>query len=239
MLNLNVSRDDLLAVVKAMLAGLMLVIIAVVLLLLQTPLGAPAAGLAGRVFVLGSVQTLWYVTRAAGLIAYLLLWLSTAWGLVVSSKLLDPLTPRAFTFDAHEFLSLLALGFTGLHIAVLMADRYLPFSLAQVLVPFAAPYRPVWTGLGVIGLYVTVLVSVTFYLRRQIGNRSFRVIHYLSYLSYGLVTLHGWFAGTDTALTTTKLMYAGTALVVVFLTVYRIVISLLPERAAATTLAKS
>ncbi len=189
---------------------------AVIALLGATPL----TNLLNSLFALDTVQAMWYLTRAAGLIAYLLLWLSTVWGLVVASKIFDPILHRAFTFDIHEFLSLFAIGFTILHIAVLLGDQYLPFTLAQILIPFAAPYRPVWVGLGVIGLYLTLLVTVTFYLRTRIGQKTFRSLHVLSFLAYAGVTLHAFFAGTDSALWSAKLIYAGSALVVVFLTVY-------------------
>jgi predicted ferric reductase len=207
-----------------MLGVLALLLIALAVLVLQTPIGEAWARILNVLFAANSVQALWYVTRAAGIVAYLLLWLSTAWGLAVSNKIFDPILQRAFTYDAHEFLSLLAIGFTALHIVVLLADRYLPFSVAQVLVPFAAPYRPVWVGVGVIGLYLTLLVTITFYLRRWIGIKTFRAIHYLSFMAYAAVTLHGWFAGTDTPLRTTQLMYGGTALVILFLTVFTILV---------------
>lgn len=200
----------------------------------------PVGGLLGQgvdwLFALSTPQTLWYVTRAAGLVAYFLFWLSTAWGIAVSSKLFDPLQPRAWTYELHQFLSLLALGFTGLHVLVLLGDQYLPFSLAQVLIPFAAPYRPLWVGLGVIGFYLALLVSITFYIRRSIGTRTFRLIHYTSYAAYLLATVHGWFAGTDTALGVTRWLYVMSALVVVFLTVYRVLMARvrLPGRSSAT-----
>ena len=65
---------------------------------------------------LDSVEGTWYLIRAAGLVAYLLLWLSTVWGLAVASKIFDPVLHRAFTFNTHEWLSLLAIGFTALHV---------------------------------------------------------------------------------------------------------------------------
>ena len=178
-----------------------------------------------KLFAVSSVQAMWYVTRAAGLVSYLLLWLATAWGLAVSNKLLDPVLHRAFTYDFHQFLSLLAIGFIFLHIAVLLADQYLPFSVAQILVPFAAPYRPVWVGLGTIGLYLTLLVSVTFYIRKWIGQKTFRLIHLVSYIAFVAAALHGLFAGTDSPLMTVQMMYVLTSLSILFLTVYRIVTS--------------
>ncbi len=180
----------------------------------------PVTQLLNFIFALDSVQAMWYLTRAAGLIAYLLLWLSTLWGLVVASKIFDPVLHRAFTFDIHEFLSLFAIGFAVLHVVVLLGDKYLPFSLAQILIPFAAPYRPFWVGLGVIAFYLTLLVTVTFYLRTRIGQKTFRSLHVLSFLAYAGVTLHALFAGTDSVLWSAQLIYAGSALVIVFFTVY-------------------
>jgi methionine sulfoxide reductase heme-binding subunit len=209
--------DGLLKGAALGLAGLLALVAGAVGMML---VGDPLGRLLNALFALDSVQALWYVTRAAGLIAYLLLWLSTVWGLAVASKIFDPLLHRAFTFDAHEFLSLLAIGFTIIHLVALLGDRYLPFTLAQILVPFAAPYRPLWVGVGVIGLYLTLLVTITFYLRRWISQKAFRTIHLFSFLAYAGVTLHGLFAGTDSVLLTTQVMYAGTALTVVFLSVY-------------------
>ena len=191
-------------------------------LLVRSPLGLGAilGSTINQVFALNSVQVMWYITRAAGLTAYVLLWLSTAWGLAVSSKILDLFLHRTFTYDFHQFISLLAIGFIVLHIAVLMADRYLPYTLAQVLLPFLSPYRPLWVGIGVIGFYLSLLVTVTFYLRSRIGVRTFRAIHGLSLIAYLAATVHGFFAGTDSPLLATELIYAGTFLVTVFLTSY-------------------
>jgi predicted ferric reductase len=158
--------------------------------------------------------------------AYFLLWLSTAWGLAVSSKILDRMLHRTFTYDYHQFISLLSIGFVALHVGVLMFDHYLPYTLAQALVPFLSPYRPVWVGLGVISLYLILLVTVTFYMRGRIGSRAFRAIHTLSLVAYLGVAAHALLAGTDSALWFTRLLYAGTFLIIVFLTTYWLVIGL-------------
>src|SRR5512143_2375425 len=143
-------------------------------------LGNLSAGL----FATNSLQFWWYLTRAAGLMGYFLIWLSTAWGLVVSSKILDPILERTFTYDFHEWLSILGLGFIALHVIVLMVDRYLPYNVWQILVPFLSPYRPLWVGIGVIAVYLSLLVTITFYIRRWIGMGAFRKIHYLSLPAY-------------------------------------------------------
>lgn len=213
--------------IGALVALLVLIVAVAIVLIAQLPIGAFIGHLLDTLFALSSVQTLWYVTRAAGMIAYLLLWLSTVWGLAVSSKILDPVLERTFTYDFHEFLSLLAIGFVTLHVAVLLGDRYLPFSLAEILIPFIAPYRPLWVGVGVIAFYLTLLVSITFYIRRWIGTKTFRVIHIASFVSFFGAALHGLLSGTDSPLAAAQWMYAGTSLVVVFLTVYLVIIILL------------
>ena len=178
-------------------------------------------------FALSSVQSWWYVTRAAGLTSYFLVWLSTVWGLALASRIFQPAIEGLQSYDFHELLSLLGLGFMLVHASVLMLDKYLPFSVWEVLIPFVSPYRPFWVGIGIISLYVLLLVTVTFYLRRTIGSQAIRSIHLLSLLGYLGATAHGLFAGTDSALSVTRYLYAGTFLVVVFLTAHWLVLSAL------------
>lgn len=210
--------------INALLLSITLVLgaglVATLVLLPQTYAGQSALGGLSQLFAADSTQIWWYVTRSAGIIAYLLLWFSMVWGLVVPSKLLNSVIGPTFTIDFHEFVSLLSIGFTLLHVFVLTIDRYLPYSPIQILVPFLSPYRPFWVGMGVIAFYITVLVTVTFYLRSRIGMKAFRSLHVLSLLGYLGVTLHGLYAGTDSPLASMQLLYKGTALVVIFLTVY-------------------
>jgi predicted ferric reductase len=191
--------------------------------------GQSATGLLSSLFGMDTVQSWWYVTRAAGLTSYFLLWLSMVWGMGISTKVFQPAVDGTYSYDFHEFLSLLGLGFVVLHVVVLMLDKYLPFSILQVLVPFVDSYRPFWVGLGIIGFYMFLIVTVTFYLRSVIGTRAFRGIHMLSLLGYLGATLHGLYAGTDSALAVTKLLYIGTGLVVVFLTAYWLVMMALTK----------
>lgn len=186
----------------------------------------PAQALANQVswlFAVNNTHTTWYITRAAGWVAYFLLWFSTVWGLVLPTKLVDRFLSPTFTFDFHEYISLLSIGFVLLHVGVLLFDQYLPYSLAQIFVPFLSPYRPVWVGIGVLGFYLSLLVTVTFYLRKQIGQKKFKAIHSLSLVGYFGVVLHSFFSGSDSSLGSAQLVYLSTFLVVVFLTSYWLV----------------
>jgi len=184
----------------------------------------PLINFISNLFAIDSLQFWWYLTRAAGLMGYFLIWLSTAWGLVVSSKILDSLMDRGFTYDFHEYFSLLGLGFIAIHVIVLMADKYLPYTIWQVLIPFLSPYRPFWVGIGVIAFYLLLLVTATFYLKKKIGMDLFRKIHYLSLVGYVGATLHGLYAGTDSVLPIANLLYKGTFLITLFLVAYWVVL---------------
>ena len=220
----KISSDKLMRTIGliALVATMYLAVLAV--LWLGQSGGQPIGNAVSSLFAVDSVQAWWYVTRAAGLTSYVLLWLSMIWGMAIATKILSPAVEGTYSYDFHEFLSLLGLGFVLLHVIVLVLDKYLPFSIWQILVPFIDTYRPLWVGLGIVGFYIFLLVTLTFYMRQSIGNRAFRAIHTLSLVGYLGATLHGLFAGTDSALPITRLIYAGTFLAVIFLTVYWLVV---------------
>ncbi len=190
------------------------------LLFKYLPAGQVIANLLSRLFATNSVHTTWYITRAAGWMAYFLLWFSMVWGLAIPTKFFERFLSPTFAVDFHEYISLLSIGFIILHVSVLLIDQYLPFTLVQILVPFFSSYRPLWVGLGVLGFYLTLLVTITFYLRKKIGQKKFKAIHTLSLVSYLGVVLHAFFTGSDSSLGAVQLIYLVTFLVVVFLTSY-------------------
>lgn len=199
--------------------------------------GSTFAQKAQSLLGLNSVQIWWYVTRASGLTGYFLIWLSMVWGFAIPSKIIQPILDNTFTYDFHEHLSLVGLGFIVLHVIVLMFDKYLPFNILQILIPFTDTYRPIWVGLGIISFYILLLVTLTFYLRAQIGGKAFRSIHLLSMLGYLGATLHGFFAGTDSALPITMFLYILTFLIVIFMTVYWLVMRYFGQDEKATAAA--
>jgi sulfoxide reductase heme-binding subunit YedZ len=163
----------------------------------------------------------WFVSRAGGIVAYLLLWFSTAWGTMLSAKGLRGLVSKPLAYAVHNITAWLALGFAAVHAVALLGDRVVPFSGTGVLIPFAAHYRPFLTGLGTLSLYLGVLVSVTFY-RKRLRHRTWRAIHMLSYLMFVAVTIHGVMMGTDSSTWIMRTIYLLAAGSVVFLTMYRI-----------------
>lgn len=144
-------------------------------------------------------------------------------GLSITNRLarLWPGGPAAA--DLHEHASLLGLGFGVLHALVLLGDSYIGYMLPQILLPFGGSYQTLWVGLGQIGLYLMALVTFSFYVRRWIGARAWRVIHFLSFGVFVLALLHGVFSGTDSSLPWAIWMYVSTGASVLAMTIYRIV----------------
>lgn len=168
----------------------------------------------------------WYLSRASAMVAFGLLWVSMASGLIITNKMAR-IWPGAFTaFDLHQFTSLLGLGFAVFHGLILLGNAYVPYSLVQIVVPFGnGEYRQIWVGIGQVAIYLSALVSFTFYIRKRIGNKAWRVIHMFSYGLFALVLLHGVFAGTDTGNVWISEMYWFSAISLVALTVYRVWVS--------------
>jgi sulfoxide reductase heme-binding subunit YedZ len=141
--------------------------------------------------------TFWLLARAAGFAAYLLLTAAVLAGLVVRSRPFGRALRGAAAVDLHRTLALLGLGFLGLHATALVLDTTVRVTLAAVLVPGLASYRPFATGVGVLAGELMLLVYASFGLRRRIGNRAWRTLHRLTFLVFAAATIHGLLAGSD------------------------------------------
>ena len=142
-------------------------------------------------------QVWWYSARAAGLVAWVLLAMSTVWGLILSTKLRPPRVRPAWTLDLHRFLGGLAAIFVGVHVASVMLDSYVHFGATQVLVPFASSWKPLAVAWGVVGMYLLLAVELTSLARKHLSQRIWRRLHFLSFPLFLTATWHLLTAGTD------------------------------------------
>jgi DMSO/TMAO reductase YedYZ heme-binding membrane subunit len=165
--------------------------------------------------------TTWIVLRAAGIGAYVLLFLSVAWGLVGTTSLFGPRVAKATAVTVHQFLSVAALLLLGVHIGGLLLDSFMPFHPLDVLLPLHTTFRPVATALGVLAMYGMVIVLASSWLRRRVGPTWWRRLHLLAAPAFGLSMVHGIFAGTDSARPWMWWLYVGTGLTVLFLVIVR------------------
>ena len=169
-----------------------------------------------------SAPGFWFVSRAAGIVGYFMLWFSTAWGITLSSKGIGGLVSGPLSYALHNVTSWLALVFAAVHALSLLGDRIVPFTSAGVFLPFTATYQPFLSGLGSLSLYLGLLVTLAFYWKKRLGLRAWRTIHGLSYLMFVAVTIHGTFLGTDSTTLVMQAVYLVAGSSVLFLTIFRI-----------------
>ena len=175
---------------------------------------------------------LWYATRAAGLVALVLLTATTALGLLTAGRLSGERWPRFLVVGLHRNISLLALVFLGLHVGTTVVDTYTSIGLQDALVPFLSGYHRLWLGLGAIASDLLIALSVTSALRRRIGHRLWRVVHWCGYLCWPIAMAHGLGIGTDRSQTWVFYLALTCGGAVLVAAVVRI-IDLLPSRRLA------
>ncbi|HEV2581319.1 MAG TPA: ferric reductase-like transmembrane domain-containing protein, partial [Ktedonobacteraceae bacterium] len=141
----------------------------------------------------------WDVARAGGFTAYILLALAVAIGLALTMQLQSPsIWPRIVNSELHNFVTLLALVFTTIHVLAVTIDPFTNFGLNEVLIPFVSHYRPIWMALGIVALYLGLAIGLSTWVRPLIGYSWWRRLHVLTLVVFALVTVHGIATGSDT-----------------------------------------
>lgn len=166
----------------------------------------------------------WYLSRGTAFVSLSLLWLSMALGLGITNKMARLWPGMPATFAIHEYVSLLGLAFAAFHAFILLGDHYINFTLLQLFVPFSTTeYKPFWVGVGQIGFYIWLMVALSFYIRPVIGQKFWRLLHYLSFAMYFVGIFHAIFSGTDSSMGWAQNYYWYSAGSLIFLFFVRIV----------------
>jgi DMSO/TMAO reductase YedYZ heme-binding membrane subunit len=168
-----------------------------------------------------SDPTFWLLARASGLTAYILLTLSVLAGLILRSRPFGRAVKGAAVMDLHRLLALLGLASLGVHGTALLLDKTVHMPVVGLFVPGASPYRPVSVALGVVAAEVMALVVVSFSVRKLIGQKRWRLLHWSTYGIFALATAHGLLAGSDSAQPWARDLYLGAFAAVAFATAWR------------------
>jgi hypothetical protein len=161
-----------------------------------------------------SAAWIWYTARAAGMVAWALLAITVIFGLIRSTNIgragrtarpgrgaapagVGAKLRPVWVVDLHRFLAGLTVAFTCVHVVAILADTYVHFDIAQVLVPFSSTWHPVAVAWGTIALYLLVAVEVTSLAQRHLPRRVWRRTHYATLPLFVFATVHGLSAGTD------------------------------------------
>jgi sulfoxide reductase heme-binding subunit YedZ len=163
----------------------------------------------------------WLAGRSAGMVAMLMIAGSVILGLAMAAKAIPPRW-RKDAVGLHQHVALIGLAAIAAHGALLAADPWLKAGAKGILIPFAIGYRPLWTGLGIIGGYLAFILGLSFYAGRRIGVRVWRRMHRLTVVVYVLSLGHALGAGTDTSIPAVRYAMLASALPVLFLFALRL-----------------
>jgi sulfoxide reductase heme-binding subunit YedZ len=144
-----------------------------------------------------SSTALWYSTRATGIVALVLLTLTMVLGILTAGRVKTRGWPAFAQADLHKRVSVLAMAFLGIHVLTAVLDTYVDIGWTSIVVPFASPYRPLWTGLGTVGVDLLIAVAVSSAIRQHISARAWRTVHWLAYGSWPVAMAHSLGEGTD------------------------------------------
>jgi Ferric reductase like transmembrane component len=151
----------------------------------------------GVILAAGNGTALWYLTRASGVVALLLLTAGLVLGILGTIRWRSERWPRFAVVSIHRNLTLFAVVFVALHVLTTIADGYAPVGLKDTILPFLSRYRPLWVGFGTLTFDLLLALIVTSLLRARIGYPAWRAVHWLAYASWPFALLHGLGTGSD------------------------------------------
>ena len=170
------------------------------------------------------MKAYWYLTRASGAVTLILLTGAIVIGIATAGRHSSARWPR-FAIDAvHRRIALLALVFLAIHVITTVADGFAPISLGDAVIPFGGRYRPLWLGFGATALDLLLAVAITSAVRRRIGHRVWRSVHWLAYAVWPIAAVHGLGTGSDAGQTWMAAVYIGCAAAVLVALLARVCI---------------
>jgi len=167
-------------------------------------------------------EFLWAFGRASGVVSLILFTVSVLLGIVTRSGRPLPGLPRFSVTLVHRNVSLLALVFLVLHVGTLLFDSYAKLNPIDAIVPFLGSFKPFWQGLGTVAFDLVVAIVVTGLLRRRIGQRAFRFVHWFTYAMWPIAVLHAIGNGTNGTSGWYLLLSAASAVLVVAAVIWRL-----------------
>jgi DMSO/TMAO reductase YedYZ heme-binding membrane subunit len=108
------------------------------------------------------------------------------------------------------------------HGLIMLPDPYIKFQLHELLVPFQSHYRNTPVAIGIVTLYGSAFITLSFYMKGMIGQNGWRTLHYLTFVLFIGALAHGLWAGSDTKSQYAQFAYLAAGSAVIFLTFFRI-----------------
>ena len=144
-------------------------------------------------------QLLWLTSRVAALTAFFVLAAALVTGQALRSAMFEGAMRNRELSSLHRFLTICWVPFVLLHVVTITIDSVARVSPIDLVIPFRVAYAALPVGLGAIGFDLLLIVTVTSYLRRRLDPTTWRWLHRLSYVMFGVFALHALLAGSDFA----------------------------------------
>ncbi len=138
----------------------------------------------------------WVTSRAAGITALIVSSVAVCVGLVMSTRVNKRVSGPDLRV-LHEILSLTTIIAIVVHAVALLGDGFLRPSILDVSLPFVSGYKTFWTTLGIIAGWSLILLGLSYYARRRIGQQRWRKLHRFTALAWVLGMAHSLGEGTD------------------------------------------
>ena len=142
-------------------------------------------------------HSMWYLSRASGMIAWIVLGITCLWGILLITRMLKPADRPAWLLDLHRYLGVLSLVTVGAHMATLVGDNWVYFGWRELFVPQASVWRTAAGTWGVPAFYWLMLIQLSSWVMKWLPRKLWHAIHLLSYVLFVMVTVHGFMAGSD------------------------------------------
>ena len=139
----------------------------------------------------------WMLARTMGLASFLALGVAVLSGIALRTSVLDRLGTNRAWLELHHFCTVLWIPLGGLHLISLLADKTARIRPVDLFVPFGVDYGVVPIGLGSIALDLFILVAVTGWMKRNMSQPLWSLIHRLSYPAFAVAFAHAVLSGTD------------------------------------------
>lgn len=139
----------------------------------------------------------WYLSRAGGIVAILLVYVSIFFGSIIRLPFLQKFIEPLASLEIHKWISVQAFIFVIIHAVVLLWDKYIGFSPKDIFVPFASVYNPAMVTLGVLGMYAILALILTSYFKKYISYAVWRAVHFLNIFVFAAAFVHAFEMGTD------------------------------------------
>lgn len=162
----------------------------------------------------------WNLIRTSGFLAYFLFTFSISAGLMGRLSAFEKKKP--LMMELHKVSGWTGLLTTIFHMTILSLDRYSPYEWKEILIPFISQKEPISSAFGTISFYLfIIIIGVSDFLRKHLGVRIWKKIHFAVIPAWILMLIHGTMIGTDSDLPWASSMYTGSTILVITLIILR------------------